>query len=211
MQDLKDTKTSEVIYGKAALLVIDFQNDFILSGAPIECTDGRKALENSIPLIELARNKGVPVIFTQEFHRDPKVYGPYDFGRELDGEDPIHTVRNTDGYKLVDELLPLSPRDYVLEKPRYSTFIGTDLDLILRSHNVETIIIAGVCTNICVHYNFIDAHQRDYRVRVVEECVAGTSLEAHEAALTQISYLQYGGVQKCADIMSALDLLDNQR
>ncbi len=205
MPSPENEKTPEVIHGQPALLVIDFQNDFILSGAPIECTGGREAVKNSIPLIEKAREKGIPVIFTQEFHREPKVYGPYDFGRELDGEDPIHTVRGTDGHKLVDELLPLAPKDYVLEKPRYSTFIGTDLDLILRSHKVETVIIVGVCTNICVHYNFIDAHQRDYRVRVVEECVAGTSWEAHQAALTQINYLQYGGVQKRDDVMNALE------
>ncbi len=207
MNDSTHTPTPDVIYGNAALLVIDFQNDFILSGAPIECAGGRLALENSIPIIELARQKKIPVIFTQEFHRDPKVFGPYDFGRELDGKDPVHTVRGTKGYDLVDELLPFGPGDYLIEKPRYSTFIGTDLDLILRSHQTDTLIITGVCTNICVHYNFVDAHQRDYRVRVVEECVAGTSWEAHQAALTQMNYLQYGGVQKRADMMAALNSL----
>ncbi|MBT4286914.1 MAG: cysteine hydrolase [Deltaproteobacteria bacterium] len=209
MKDSNNIKTPDVIYGKAALLVIDFQNDFILSGAPIECPGGQEAVKNTLPLIEKARSKKIPVIFTTEFHRDPKVFGPYDFGRELDGEDPVHCVKDSDGYQLVDELLPLAPTDYVLDKPRYSTFIGTDLDLILRSHKTETLIITGVCTNICVHYNFIDAHQRDYRVRVVEECVAGTSLDAHNAALKQINYLQYGGVQKLSSIMTAIDQIED--
>lgn len=199
---------NEVIYGKPALLVIDYQHDFIDEDGAIPCLNGLQAAINTVPLIEKAREAKIPVIFTQEFHRNPKVYGPYDLGREIDGSDPIHCVTGTRGWELVDEVLPLKETDYLIQKPRYSTFIGTDLDLILRSHGIETIIITGVCTNICVHYNAVDAHQRDYRVRVVEECVAGTSLEAHEAALTQIQYLQFGGVQKLDSIMKALDNLE---
>lgn len=194
-----------VIVGNPALMVIDFQNDFIDENGAIPCVNGSNAVLNTLPLIKKAREVGIPVIFTQEFHRDPKVFGPYDFGREIDGSDPVHTVRGTPGWELVQEILPLEKNDYLIEKPRYSTFIGTDLDLVLRSHKVETIIITGVCTNICVHYNAVDAHQRDYRVRVVKECVAGTSLDAHNAALTQIEYLQFGGVQSIQNIMDSLE------
>lgn len=204
-------KRYEVIYGKPALMVIDLQNDFIQENGAIPCVDGGKAVLNTIPLIRKAREAKVPVIFTQEYHRDPKVYGPYDFGREIDGTDPVHTVMGSHGWELVKEILPLEKTDYLIQKPRYSTFIGTDLDLILRSHDIETIIISGVCTNICIHYNAVDAHQRDYRVRVVRECVAGTSKEAHDAALTQIEYLQFGGVQPLGSILRALDELISKR
>lgn len=204
-----NTKKREAIVGNPALIVIDFQNDFIRSGAPIECEGGKDAVTNTIPLIYKAREVGIPVIFTQEYHRNPEVYGYHDFGRECDGVDPIHTVRGTPGFELVDELSPLAEDDYLIEKPRYSAFFGTDLDLILRSHKVDTLIITGVCTNICVHYTAVDAHQRDYFVRVVKECVAGTSPEAHEAALVQIHYLQFGGVQKLEDILEALNKIAN--
>lgn len=198
-------KQGDLIYGKPALMVIDFQNDFIDEKGAIPCVGGKNAVLNTIPLIEKAQEAKIPVIFTQEYHRDPQVYGPYDLGREIDGSDPVHTVIGTYGWELVKEILPLKETDYLIQKPRYSTFIGTDLDLILRSHHIETIIITGVCTNICVHYNAVDAHQRDYRVRVVKECVAGTSKEAHDAALTQIQYLQFGGVQSINDIMAGLN------
>ena len=200
-------KEVEVIYGNPALMVIDFQNDFIAEDGAIPCVGGKEAVLNTIPLIKKAREAKIPIIFTQEYHRTPKVFGPYDFGRELDGEDPVHTVMGTPGWELVDEILPLEESDYLIPKPRYSTFIGTDLDLVLRSHGIDTIIIAGVCTNICVHYNAVDAHQRDYRVRVVRECVAGTSKEAHDAALTQIQYLQFGGLQSLDDVLDALDTI----
>jgi nicotinamidase-related amidase len=198
-------KKVEIIFGNPALMVIDLQNDFIDEKGAIPCLNGKKAVLNTIPLIKKARKAKIPIIFTQEYHRNPKVFGPYDLGREIDGTDPIHTVIGTKGWELVDEILPLRKTDYLIHKPRYSTFIGTDLDLILRSHKIDTIIIAGVCTNICVHYNAIDAHQRDYRVRVVRECVAGTSKEAHDAALNQIQYLQFGGVQSLENVMEALD------
>ena len=204
-------KQVDIIFGNPALMVIDLQHDFIDENGAIPCVNGKETVLNTIPLINKARKAGIPVIFTQEYHRNPKVFGQYDLGREIDGTDPIHTVIGTHGWELVDEVLPLEKTDYLIPKPRYSTFIGTDLDLILRSHNIETIIITGVCTNICVHYNAVDAHQRDYRVRVVRECVAGTSKEAHEAALTQIQYLQFGGVQGFDRIMAALDkIIDKQ-
>ncbi|MDQ1710238.1 MAG: biuret amidohydrolase, partial [Frankiaceae bacterium] len=45
-------------------------------------------------------------------------------------------------------------------------------------------------TDVCVHYTFVDAHQRDFRVRVLEDCVGGSSVEAHDAALRAMTYLQ---------------------
>lgn len=194
-----------VIVGNPALIVIDYQKDFIEEGSPIECYGARTALMNTIPVIEKAREAGIPVIFTQEYHRNPENFGLYDLGREADGEDPLHTVLGTRGYELADELLPLDPTDYVMPKPRYSCFIGTDLDLILRSRDIDTLIITGVCTNICVHYTFIDAHQKDYWVRVVGDCVAAPDPELHEGALKQMKYLQAETIQSSEAIMKALD------
>lgn len=198
-------KKQGVIVGNPALIVIDYQNDFLDEGSPIECVGACKALKNSIPVIEKAREVGIPVIFTQEYHRDPEHFGDYDLGREADGEDPLHTVLGTRGFDLSDDLLPLAETDYVMPKPRYSCFIGTDLDLILRSRKVDTLIITGVCTNICVHYTFIDAHQKDYWVRVIEDCVAAPVPEAHDAAIAQMKYLQAESIQSSESIIKALD------
>ncbi len=200
------------IVGKPALIVIDYQNDFLDEGSPVECVGAVQALRNTKPVIEKAREAGIPVIFTQEYHRDPEVFGLYDLGREADGEDPLHTVLGTRGFELSDELLPLAPNDYVMPKPRYSSFIGTDLDLILRSHKIDTLIITGVCTNICVHYTFIDAHQADYWVRIPEDCVAAPNVKAHEAAIRQMRYLQAESIQTAESIINALqEYIDNNK
>ena len=66
-------------------------------------------------------------------------------------------------------------------------------------------MIAGVTTNVCVHYTAQGAHERDYIFRVVEECTAGTSQHLHEAAIDMLDYLQPGGVQSLSDVTSALD------
>jgi nicotinamidase-related amidase len=200
-----------IIVGKPALIVIDYQNDFLDPGSPIECVGAVQALRNSIPVIEKAREIGIPVIFTQEYHRDPKYFGLKDLGREADGEDPLHTVIGTRGFELSDMLLPLMKTDYVLHKPRYSCFFATDLDLILRSHKVDTLIITGVCTNICVHYTFIDAHQKDYWVRIPEDCVAAPNEKAHEAALRQMKYLQAESIQNADSILLALEDYDREK
>lgn len=199
-----------VIVGNPALIVIDYQNDFLDPGSPIECVGAMTALQNTKPVIAAARAAGIPVIFTQEYHRDPNVFGTYDMGREADGEDPLHTVLGTKGFELSDALLPLAANDYIMPKPRYSCFIGTDLDLILRSRKIDTLIITGVCTNICVHYTFIDAHQSDYWVRVIEDCVAAPDYQAHLEALTQFKYLQAESVQSSERIIEALEALNNK-
>jgi len=194
-----------IIVGKPALIVIDYQNDFVDPGSPIECVGAKQALLNTLPVIKKAREANIPVIFTQEYHRNPEAFGLFDLGREADGEDPLHTVIGTKGFELDDDLKPLAPNDYIMPKPRYSCFIGTDLDLVLRSHKIDTLIITGVCTNICVHYTFIDAHQKDFWVRIVEDCVAAPNVPAHEAAITQMRYLQAESIQNAASIIKALD------
>jgi biuret amidohydrolase len=200
-----------VIVGKPALIVIDYQNDFLEEGSPIECVGARQALLNTLPVINKAREIGIPVIFTQEYHRDPQYFGTFDLGREADGEDPLHTVIGTRGFELSDELLPLAETDYVIRKPRYSCFFGTDLDLVLRSHKVDTLIVTGVCTNICVHYTFIDAHQSDYWVRIPEDCVAAPNLAAHDAAIRQMRYLQAESIQTADSIIQALTEFSSNR
>jgi len=153
-------------------------------------------------LTDAGRKAGIPVIFTQEFHRKEKI----DFGRELDGAESYHCMEGTEGVEIVKEL-KIEQGDYVIKKPRYSAFLKTDLELLLNGLEVmpgDTLIIVGDATNVCVHYTSAEAHQLDYRIRVVEECCAGTSLEEHEASLTAIEYLQAGGRVKLEAMLDAI-------
>ena len=179
-----------MIKGKTALLVIDIQHDFIDDDAPVRCVGGRDILPNVNRLIDACRRADIPVIYTQEVHRPTRI----DMGRELDGDEPDHCLLGTEGVEIVEEVAPESG-DIVVTKARYNAFLGTDLEFVLNGLGVrphDTLIMCGDATNVCVHYTAAEAHQRDYRLKVVEDCCAGSSEDAHEAALAQIEYLQHG-------------------
>ena len=196
-----------MIYGKAALLVIDVQHDFIDEDAPVHCVGGIDMLPKIKQLIEACRGANIPVIYTQEVHRPSHV----DMGRELDGNEPDHCILGTKGVEIMEEITP-DPNDIIVTKPRYNAFLSTDLTHILNGLGVlphDTLIICGDATNVCVHYTGAEAHQRDYRIKVVEDCCAGSSWEEHEAALTQINYLQNGSRVKFEEILKDLESYRN--
>ena len=170
----------------AALLVIDAQRDFLAMAH-----DG--AAERALPamqrLVQDARAGGTPVVFTQEVHRAALV----DFGRELDGDEPVHCVEGTPGAELVLEVRQ-GEREWIMLKRRYSAFFATDLDLLLRGLGVHTIVACGLLADVCVHYSCVDAHQLDYRVHVVPEACAGSGDAAAQAAMNAIAYLRTGAV-----------------
>jgi biuret amidohydrolase len=153
-------------------------------------------------LVDAARNADIPVVFFQEVHRPSGV----DFGRELDGSEGVHCVAGHPGTELEPSLRPRrgSDREFHFVKRRYSGFIGTDFDILLRGLQASTLILIGYLTDVCVHYTFADAHQRDYYVRVVSDCVGGSSAQRHDAALDSMEYLQTGAVRTTAEIIEAL-------
>jgi nicotinamidase-related amidase len=193
---------NNLIVGNAALLIIDMQHDFLEANAPVLCPTGRQIIPALQRLATSARQTGVPVIYTQEVHRPTKI----DLGRELDGEEGLHCVDGTHGVQIVPELAP-SQGDILVRKPRYSAFLGTDLPYVLNGVGVyagDTLIITGVATDVCVHYTCADAHQRDYRVRVPVDCVAGTDSEAHAASLRAIKYLQADSLTNLEQMLTVL-------
>lgn len=179
-----------MIQGNAALLVIDIQHEFIDEDGAVFCVGGKEMLPRVKTLIEACRAADIPVVYTQEVHRPSRI----DMGRELDGNEPDHCLIGSHGVEIMEEIAP-EPGDLIVTKPRYDAFLGTDLEYVLNGLGVfpnDTLILCGDATNVCVHYTGAGAHQRDYRIKVVEDCCAGSSQEAHEAALTQLGYLQNG-------------------
>lgn len=164
---------------KPALLVIDMQHDFVDPSGVVPCVDALSKVLGIKKLVDQAHATGVPVIYTKEIHRIQKV----DFGRELDGGRPLHCIEGTLGAEIVDELRP-HKSDCVVEKRKLSGFFGTDLEMLLRGLGVDRLYLTGAATDVCVHYTAVDAYQLGFSVRIVEDCVAGTSKAAHEASLS---------------------------
>ena len=190
------------IVGKAALLVIDIQKSaFMDVKAGIPVMDGyRENMERARSVVDAAHEAGIPVIFIQEIHRRDMV----DYGRELDGSEDIHCMEGEPGTPVAFEEMGRQPGDYFVPKRRYSAFFGTEMEILLKGLKAETLIMVGGMTDVCVHYTFVDGHQHDYYCRVVEDCVGGTSPEAHQASLNAMEYLQEGAVLPAAKIISAM-------
>lgn len=191
---------SEFIVGRAALLVIDMQHDFVDPGAGCYAPGAELIVPRLSRLADACRSAAVPVIHTRELHRR----GGVDSGRELDsgpgartakaGEPavPWHTIRGTRGAEIVAELGP-AENDYLVDKTRFSCFLGTDLEFLLYGLGVSTLLVTGVCSDVCVLWTVGDAFQRDYHVRVIEDCTAGSAPERHEAALLIMRSFTYDG------------------
>jgi nicotinamidase-related amidase len=98
-------------------------------------------------------------------------------------------------------------QEFHVVKRRYSGFIGTEFDIVLRGLKADTLILVGGLTDVCVHYTFADAHQRDFYVRVVTDCVGGSSKYRHDAALDAMEYLQTGALRTSDEILEAFQQL----
>ena len=183
-----------------ALLVIDMQNDFLLPGSPVCATGGIELIPVIAALAQGCRSVGFPVIFTQETHRADHS----DFGIELSFEPP-HCLEGSGGEEIVAGLKPHTGDVRIGNKRRYDAFLGTDLDLVLRLHGVENLLIAGVCTDICVTSTVQHARNLDYRCFVLADAVAGTSPERHDAALLCMSHV-FAHVGASAGIAAAFGI-----
>lgn len=170
------------------------QRDFLDPGAPVATPGGLELIPRINRLTARARALGMPVIFTQEMHRADRS----DFGIELEFEPP-HCLEGTPGMDLAEQLDVIAGDYRILNKRRYDAFLGTDLDTLLRSLRVESLLVAGVCTDICVASTVQHARNLDFRCYVLRDCVAGTSAERHEAALLCLSHV-FGYVVSLADV-----------
>jgi nicotinamidase-related amidase len=202
--------TQPLIVGNPVLVVVDMQEGGAMSaeeaGIPVMSGHAER-VELAEKLLAAARAAGVPVVFFQEVHRPSGV----DFGRELDGIEGVHCVEGRPGTDLEPSLRPLldgSHPEFHIVKRRYSGFIGTDFEIVLRGLRASTLILVGGLTDVCVHYTFADAHQRDFYVRVVTDCVGGSSQYLHDAALAAMEYLQTGAMRTTEEILTAFEQLE---
>jgi nicotinamidase-related amidase len=191
--------------GKPALVLIDVQKGGVLAG---DCgiphmPGGAERYTRIRRLLAAVRAAGVPPIFIQEVHKRTLV----DFGRELDGTEGVHCLEGDLATELADGIDP-APDEYLIRKRRYSAFFATELDLVLRSYRVDTLLLVGGLTDVCVHYTFADAHQLDYRCRVISDCVGGSSEGAHDAALAAMRYLQRDCLVTSDEVLAAVGSFD---
>ena len=178
---------------KTALIVVDMQNDFVKEGGALVVPDAEATIPAIQSLLNLARESGMKVVFTQDTHDegDPEW--------EIWGE---HVRQGTWGWEIVDELKPRED-EVIIRKVRYDAFYGTHLDHFLRIWDVDTLIICGTVANICVHYTAASAALRWYDVIIPRDATSALDPFDLESSLRQTSFLFNGKITQSSAIAAA--------
>ena len=158
-----------------ALIVVDMQIDNV----------GRycqQIIPNIKKLIEKAREKKILVVYACDSRY------PDDLLFERLGRKP-HTIRGTEGVKVIKELTPLTD-DIIVEKRMMSGFFGSELDFTLQQKNVKRLIITGVRTEFCLLKTILDAFELGYELIVPSDACASPSERGHQAALESLDLLK---------------------
>ncbi len=171
-----------------ALLVIDVQREYFDVEGPAFVEHGRDIVGHVNNLIDAFRAHDLPVIFVKHQHRADGS----DAGRMGDFSGPDEEESFVEGTARVEFIPELHAEsdDIVVVKRRYSAFLGTDLETILRTAGTRAVAISGLMTSFCCETTARDAHGRDYEVLFVADAVEGPDLEdaegrpvPHDAAL----------------------------
>jgi nicotinamidase-related amidase len=161
---------------KNALLIIDMQQEdsFVLEHFDT-------VVANTAALLETARHQRVPVLYTRHINKADGSDMPRGEPRAGDGGPSSYRA----GTRQVEILETLAPRsdEPVIDKGRYSAFHQTDLDARLKAHEVDTLIICGVLTDVCVLSSVFDAFALGYHIRLVSDACTTTTLAGHYSAL----------------------------
>jgi biuret amidohydrolase len=205
---------------RTALIIIDMQRDFLEPGGfgaalGNDVAKLKVAVEPCRNVLAAFRRSGGLVIHTREGHRpdlsdaprhktdrgDPalRIGAPGPMGRIL--------VRGEPGHDIISELYPL-PSEPVIDKPGKGAFYQTDLDLMLRNRGIETLLVCGVTTEVCVNTTVREANDRGYRCVVLADCCASYFPEFHEFGLNVIKAQGgiFGSVAQSRSLLAGMDL-----
>ena len=165
----------DLSHGRTALLVIDVQREYFDAGGPAFVEHAADILPAVNRLIDAFRTHGLPIVFVQHMNRaDGSDAGRMGDFAAADEEESF--VEGTPRVELVDGL-HVHDDDVRVVKRRYSAFLGTDLEAVLRTAAVRSVVVCGLMTSFCCETTARDAHGRDYEVLFVTDANEGPDLE----------------------------------
>jgi len=202
---LLSTLEQKAAPGTAALIVVDVQNDFVADGGffdriGADVKTAQKSIPNLLRLIEKARAAGVLVIFVQAIYDAQYLSAPM---RERNQRRSVEMPRCLTGSWGADfyAVRPL-PGEPVVIKHRYSAMLNTELDGLLKSRGIRSLLLTGVATDTCVESTGRDAYFIDYYVTVVSDCCGAASESDHLGALKRFDR-DYGAVVASDEVIGA--------
>lgn len=194
---------------KTALVLIEYQNDFTSEGGALHnavsgVMEKTGMLANTVALTAAARGAGVTIMHAPiTFAAGYGELSPNPYGILKGVVEGSAFVKNTWGAAIVDDLAP-AEGDIVIEGKRgLDTFASTNLDFILRNKGIDTIILGGFLTNCCVESTMRTGYENGFRVITVPDCVAATSQEEHENAITY-DYPMFSLPMTSAEVIASL-------
>ena len=201
--------------GHAAVLIVDVQNDFCADNGAMH-KEGRDLglVQAMVPrlarFIAEARDAGVPLVWIRNlYNRTPNWYLSEVWleqaerrRRGLYVERPVCPPDDWGG-----DFYQIRPRpeDVIVTKHRFGAFENTDLELVLRSRGIRTVIMTGVATNVCVETTARQAFLKDYYVVFTSDCTATYTQPEHDAALGNIDNY-FGQVATADDVVACWTL-----
>ncbi len=195
--------------GRTALVIIDMQELFCAPGAPAEVAGSRDIVEPINKLTGELRKIGVPVIWV--LHANSQTGGRSDwelFFNYIVADDVREKTKQSlaPGRQQVWSGLTVDAADTKVIKNRYSALIpgSSGLERLLRSLDIDTVLVAGTKTNICCEATARDAMMLDFKVVMVSDCCAALSDDEHRSALENM-------IQQFGDVMTGDEVLDRLR
>ena len=192
-----------------ALVLIEYQNEFtsdggVLHDAVAEVMDSTDMLANTVTLVDKARAAGVTIMHA------PITFAPgygeltrHPYGILKGVVDGNAFVKGTWGAAIVDDLTPTEGDILIEGKRGLDTFASTNIDFILRSKGIETIILGGFLTNCCVESTMRSGYENGYRVITLTDCTAATSQAEHENAIS-FDYPMFSLPVESSEVLAAL-------
>lgn len=176
---------------KTAILVVDMLNDFV-TGA-LKCERGQAIVPQTAKLLAAARENQVTVVFCNDAHLKG-----IDHELKLWGD---HAIAGTKGAEVIPEL-NLCAKDYVVPKRRYSGFFRTDLELLLQELGIDTVIMTGLHTHMCVRHTTADAYCLGYNIVVAADATDSFTEEDYNSGIEYLKSV-YGAEIRTVDQLIA--------
>lgn len=194
--------------GRAALILIDFQRGFVdpdgfvaVQGRDVSAC--RHAVDRAVGLAEAARRAGMKVIWTRHVLRPDYADGGLLISEIRPRLGQMGALKRGTPDIEITAGAQVAPADWIIDKPRYSAFVGTDLAVLLAANGIDALVVAGVTTSMCVESTVRDAAQRDLRCFVAQDAVADFDLARHDASLAAMRF-GFGRVAPSAALAAAI-------
>jgi biuret amidohydrolase len=187
---------------RTALLVVDMQNIFVREGAPIHAAGAAEIVPPINRVVAAFRRLDLPIVWTAWCHRPDGS----NLGQNSAFWRGIAPLAPDDDLAQVHPSLDFAEGDILLEKPKYSAFWGTDLEPILHTFGIESLVLCGIATDVCVGQTMVEAYHRDYNCAVLADGTATTTPYQQETLWVHENY--WGRVLTAEEVERELLALD---